>query len=525
MIMIITLTLSNLLGLLRDRFLARNIDSFDLDIYYASFRIPDLIFNFLILGTITSAFIPVFSDFLAKKDQKGAWRITNILINFALIFTIISAIILIIFMPAATKLVVPSFDTHRFNETVHYSRLLMLTPIFFSFSYIIGGVLNSFKRFLAYSLAPLVYNSTIIIGAILAPKFGIQGVVYAVVIGSILHALVQLPAALKLGFNYQAIIDFKDKSIHKILKLMLPRTVSMGVNQIMLLVFTAIASALAAGSIMAFNFANNISTMPIVVLGTSFATATFPTLAEKIAKRDFEGFAFYLDRAVRVICFLLIPSSVFFFLMRAQIVRLVFGTGKFTWEDTRMTALTLGLFSISLVAQGLSPLLARAFYAMKNTRTPMYISLVTVAVSVASAYLLPFFDKFVPSDGHYWELIHSCVTGVAGLALAFSIGSFVNVILLFVYLGKLHPEIYKKEVLSSLLKTISISLLMGVFVWLTMHGLANVVDMTRFVGVLTQTVVSLLVGGVSFLLLSRFFNGEELSWALTRKINGVKSTD
>ncbi|MEI6498543.1 MAG: murein biosynthesis integral membrane protein MurJ [bacterium] len=524
-ILIITLALSNVLGLLRDRFLAQNIHDFDLDIYYASFRIPDLIFNFLILGTITSAFIPIFSEYLARNDRKGAWHLTNLLINVALAFTIVAAILMAIFMPTVTHLVVPNFDGHRFDETVHYSRLLMLTPIFFSISYILGGVLNSFKRFLVYSIAPLVYNSSIIVGALLAQKFGIEGVVYSVIVGSALHAFIQLPAVMRLGFSYRTVFDFKNNSIKQIVQLMLPRSISMGANQIMLLIFTAIASALAAGSIMAFNFANNIQTMPIVVLGTSFATATFPTLAEKIAKKDFNGFAFYLDRAIRVIALLLIPASIITFILRAQIVRLIFGSGKFTWEDTQMTALTLGLFSISLVAQGLIPLLARAFYAMKNTRTPMFISLVTVAISVIGAYTLPLLNDVIPSTGHYWSLIHSCLTGVAALALAFSIGNFVNVLLLFFYLGKMHPEIYKKEVLSSIGKTIFISLIMGVVVWLTMHSMVNIVDMTRFVGVLTQATVSILAGIVSFLVLGRFFNSEELTWALTRKINGIKSTD
>ncbi len=523
-ILIITLGLSNLLGLLRDRFLTSNIHSFDLDIYYASFRIPDLVFNFLILGTITSAFIPIFSDYLAKKDEEGAWHLTNLLINIVLFFTIISAIILAIFMPLVTKIVVPSFDPARFQQTVNYSRLLMITPIFFSVSYIFGGVLNSHKRFLIYSLAPLIYNVAIIVGAFLAPKYGINGVVLSVIAGAFLHALIQLPAVMKLGFKYQFVLDFKDKTIKRIIKLMLPRTISMGANQIMLLVFTAIASALAAGSIMAFNLANNIQTMPIVVLGTSFATAIFPTLAEKIAKNDFKGFGFYLDRGIRVITFLLIPASFIFILLRAQIVRLILGSGKFNWDDTRMTAMTLGLFSLSLVAQGLIPVLARAFYAMKNTKTPMIISLISVFVSIAFAILLPKLAGFVPETNRLLVIVADSFSGVASLALSFSIGSYVNALMLFYYLKKMHPEISNPEVTKSILKTIGIALIMGVLVWFTIHLVAKHVDMTRFVGVLTQTVVAISVGTISFLGLSRFFNSEELKWALTRKINGAKST-
>ncbi len=502
-ILIITLTLSNVLGLLRDRFLAKNILTSDLDIYYASFRIPDLIFNFLILGAITSAFIPVFSEYIMGKKLKEAYRITNSLINIALVALIIMALLFILFMPEIMPLVVPKFDTERMNETVKYSRLLMLTPIFFSTSYILGGVLNSFKLFLSYSLAPIVYNLSIIVGAaFFASRFGVIAVVYSVIIGSILHLLIQLPPVLKLGFRFSAVFDWKDKAIKRIIRLMIPRTIGMGANQLMLIVYTAIASSLTAGSIAAFTLSNNIQTMPSVVFGTSFATAVFPTLTAKIALNDKESFAFYLNRTLRSIAFLLIPSSVIFILMRAQIVRLILGSGKFGWDDTKRTALTLGLFSVSLLAQGLIPLLARAFYALKNTRTPMYISIVTAAISIALGF--PLAKMF----------------GVAGLALSFSIASFINVVILFVYLRRIYPEIWNKDVSFSYIRITIISLIMGVLVWYSAHVASNYVDMNRFIGILTQTCIALVVGAVSYFGLSHFFDSDEMNWALTRKING-----
>ncbi|MFA7253193.1 MAG: murein biosynthesis integral membrane protein MurJ [Patescibacteria group bacterium] len=502
LVLIITLTLSNVLGLFRDRFLTKTISTFNLDIYYASFRIPDLVFNTLILGAITSAFIPIFSDHLAAKNQKEGYRITNSLINLALIFTIVSAIILFFLMPYITPLVVPKFDAGRMAETVKFSRLLMLTPIFFSLSYIIGGVLNSHKRFLAYSLSPLIYNGAIIIGAwFVAPRYGLIGVVYTVLIGSALHVLIQLPTAIRLGYRYMPVIDYS-KNIQKILSLMLPRTISLGASQIMLIVYTAVASAMAAGSISAFNLANNIQTMPIIALGTSFATAVFPTLAQKISQNKEEEFSFYLSRALRVIGFLLIPSSVIFILLRAQIIRLILGSGKFSWDDTRMTALALGFFSISILAQGLIPLLARAFYALKDTKTPMRISIYTVIISVLIAFPL---SKYM---------------SVAGLALAFSIGSYFNAFMLIYYLRKTYPAILDKDLFFSYAKTTFISLLMGVVVWGSMHIAANQVNMSKFFGVLEQTVFACVVGLVTFTVLSIVLKQDELKWAFKRKIDG-----
>lgn len=502
LILIVTLTLSNIFGLIRDRFLTKNIDTFNLDIYYAAFRVPDLVFNFLILGAISSAFIPVFSDFLARKKEKEGFLITSELINIAVILMIICAAVLFFLMPYIIPLIVPSFDTYRMGETIKISRILMITPIFFSISYILGGVLNSYKRFFVYSLAPLFYNSSIIVGAaVFGPKYGITGVVYFVVIGAFLHFLIQLPAVIKLGYRFKAVISFKDPAIRRIIRLMIPRTIGMGASQIMLLVYTAIASALTAGSIAAFSLANNIQTVPIVILGTSFATAIFPTLAAKISENNEKQFSFYLNRALRAIGFLLIPASIIFILLRAHIVRLILGSGKFGWDDTKMTALALGFFSVSILAQGLIPLLSRAFYALKNTRTPMYIGIVSVIFSIIIAYPLA------------KEL------SVAGLALAFSIGSYFNAFILFYYLRKKYPQILDKGLISSYAKTLTISIIMGGITWGSLHILAGYVDMSRFLGVLTQAGTSFAIGAVSFFGLSYLFDHDEMRWAFTRKIN------
>ena len=501
-ILIFTLTLSNILGMFRDRFLAKNVLTSQLDVYYASFRIPDLIFNFLILGAIASAFIPVFSDYIAEKKTKEGFRLTNSLINLGLVFMITMAVILFFLMPHLMKLVVPNFDSARMAEAVHMSRLLMLTPIVFSVSYIFGGMLNSFRRFLAYAMAPLFYNLSIIIGAaFFAPKYGLTAVIISVIVGAFLHLLVQLPAVLKTGYRFQFVLDWKDSAIKRIVRLMIPRTIGMGADQILLIIYTAIASALAAGSIAAFSLANNIQTMPTVVFGTSFATAVFPVMAQSISKNDNETFAFYLNRCVRSIGFLLIPASVVFILLRAQIVRLILGSGKFTWEDTHRTAVVLGFFSASLLAQGLIPLLAKAFYALKNTRFPMFASIATLVVSTAFAFPLS-----------HW-------LGVSGLALSLSIASFFDAGLLLLYLRRSYHSVWNRGVSLSYLRIFAAALVMGGAMHFSIRFFATVFDMNRFFGVLLQTSVTLLVAAIVYFGLSYIFGFEEMRWALTRKIN------
>lgn len=502
-ILLITMALSNVLGLFRDHFLARFIPTSELDIYFAAFRVPDLIFNFLILGAISSAFIPVFCEFISKDDLEEGWKVTNSLLNIAVLLMAISAIVLFFIMPFITPLVVPNFDAEKMHRVTDLSRLLMLTPIFFSISYIFSGVLNSFKRFVAYSFAPLIYNLSIILGIfLLGRSMGITGVVYFVIIGAVLHMLIQLPSVIKLGYKFEFILDFKNASIKRIARLMFPRTIGMGVNQIMLIVYTAIGSALAVGSISAFNFANNIQTMPVVVFGTSFATAVFPTLTTAFSKSEPDKFIFYLNRTIRTIAYLMIPVSVAFVLLRAQIIRLILGSGNFGWSDTKATALTLGYFSLSLLAQGLIPLLARSFYAMKNTRTPMYISLATAFISIIIAYPL------------------SNRMGVAGLALAFTIGSYINLVLLYVFLANRYKGVVSKQVVYSILKIILISVITGLIAREGMHYLAELVNMNTFIGVFEQTVATLLIGLILYLGFSYIFKLEEISWAIKRKLNG-----
>jgi len=501
-ILVITMTLSNVLGLLRDHFLAGKIPTAELDIYFAAFRLPDLIFNFLILGAISSAFIPVFCGFIEKKQMEEGWRMVNILLNISVILLSFAAVVMFFLMPALTPLVVPDFDAQKMAEVTKLSRLLMLTPIFFSVSYIFSGVLNSYKRFVSYAIAPLIYNLSIIVGILtVSDELGILGVVYFVILGSILHFMVQIPATVKLGFKYKAVIDLKDKAVRRIVKLMLPRTLGMGVNQIMLLIYTAIASTLAVGSISAFNFSNNIQTMPIVVFGTSFATAVFPTLTRAIAAKDNEKFSFYLNRSIRAIAFILIPMSALFILLRAQIVRLILGSGEFAWSDTKATAMALGFFSLSLFAQGAIPLLARAFYALKNTKTPMYTSIATVIVSVFFGYYL------------------SGRMGVAGLALAFSIGSYFNAIVLYILLSKQYNFSLEKKFFYVILKITIVSFITAVFVWLTMNLAAEIVDMQTFWGIFEQFTISFVMGAFIYFALTYMMRFEELTWVIRRKIN------
>lgn len=491
-----TLLLSNILGMLRDHFLAQRVPTSMLDVYYAAFRIPDTVFNLLILGAIASAFIPVFSGFLATGDKKTAWRLASNVFNIAFLTLSLACLLIYLLMPVLTPIVVPKFDPQRLEMTIRLSRLMLLTPVIFGLSYILGGMLNSAKHFVSYSLAPLFYNLAIIFGAvILAPKYGIMGVGISVVVGAFLHFLIQLPAVLRLGFKWSLVCDFKDEAMKKIVKLMAWRTLSLSSQQLTLIIFTAIGSALAAGSIAIFNLANNIQTLPTVVFGTSFATALFPTLTEQIATGKRDEFLHHLTKTLRMIFFLMIPSTVTLIALRSQTIRLILGSGYFNWGDTIAAANTLAWFAISLITQGPINLLARAFYALHDTKTPAKWSL---------SFFLTAAVLGIPL---------SKTMGVEGMALAFSLGSLINFLGLYFALGH-HHEIYfnHKAITNSLIKAALAGLVMALVMWLVKYAIVPYINMRTTVGILTQFLVAGILGALIYLAVAWLMNMEELKW-------------
>ncbi|MBM2821062.1 MAG: integral rane protein MviN, virulence factor [Candidatus Berkelbacteria bacterium] len=472
LILIVTLFLSNVLGVVRDHYLSQKIPTDILSVYYAAFRIPDLIFNVLVLGAISSAFIPIFSSLLAHKKDKEAWEVANSVINTAIILLIIACAILV---------------------TVKLARIMLASPIFFGFSYIFGAVLNSSKRFVVYSFAPLIYNVSIILGTLfLSDRIGVVGVSLAVVAGAFLHMLIQIPVVIKLGWRWQALLDWKNAYVRRIGILMVPRAIGLGANQILLLVFTGIASSLSGSAVAIYNLADNIQTMPMVVFGTSFAMAIFPTLAEKYAQKDYESFDYFLNKTLRSILFFMVPIVFGVILLRAQIVRLILGSGFFGWQQTIDTANTLGYFAIALVFTSIIPLFARAFYALHNTKTPMVITIITVIVSIVAG-------KFL-----------SASMGITGLALAYSIGSFINAVLLYLIL-RTKIKITEGKIIIFLIKIIIATVIMAVAIQELKLILAIFVDMRRFWGVFLQTLGATIGGGLIYILLAWIFGCEEIA--------------
>jgi putative peptidoglycan lipid II flippase len=513
---------SRFLGLVRDRLLAGRFGAGDeLDVYFAAFRLPDLVFNILILGAISAALIPVFAEYF-HRDEKKAWLLVNKVLNLAILGSIILAGLLTIFTPQLMYLIAPGFTGSKRALAILLTRIMFLSPILLGISNIFSGVLQYFRRFLVYSLAPILYNFGIILGFfIFVPIWGMIGLAWGVVLGAFLHALIQLPSIIYSGFKWRAILDFSDKGIYKIVKLMIPRTIGLAGNQINFVVITALASTLASGSIAIFNLANNIQYVPIGILGIAFATALFPALSRAFAKQEKEEFSRDFSRTFSQTLFLVIPLSALFFILRAQIVRVILGTGQFGWIDTRLTAAALGVFSLSIFAQTLIPLISRAFYAFRNTRTPVLISLFSILINIIFSFIFLWILKYSTASVSLFYRILKLKgieeIAILGLPLAFSLASIVNFIILLKLFAKKINWWQPKYILNSCAKIILASLLMGLTTYACLYILDLFLDTHTFIGIFLQGFIAGVVGLVIYFIAAFLLKSSE-AMGLIRKI-------
>lgn len=496
LILALTSLASRFLGLIRDRLLAGHFGAGDtLDVYYAAFRIPDTIYNLLVLGALSAGFIPVFVS-LWKKDDKNnqeAWRFVNSLLNILLIALLVIGVLFFIFTPYLMRLITPGFVGEKFNLTVALTRIMFLSPLLLGLSSIWGGVLQSLKRFLVFSLTPIFYNLGIIFGIVfLVPRYGIFGLAWGVVLGALAHMVIQLPSLISLGFRYRPVLDWRDKGVARLARLMVPRTLTLAVSQLNFVAITVLASFLAAGSLAVFNFAYNIWTFPLGILAASIATAAFPVLAQSAAAKDKLNFTKTFSGTFRQILFLMAPAGALLIVLRAQIVRVILGTGQFDWNDTILTINSLQYLTVGLFAEGLILLLVRGFFAFEDTKTPFWIGLISSVFRIFGAWAFSFY------------------LGVAGLALGYAAGSIINFILLWFLLERKTGGLNSKEIFVSGSKIIAASVLAAGAAYAGLQIMDKFADTSKFSGILTQGVAAGVIGVFIYFLAAWLLRSQEV---------------
>lgn len=414
MLMIIT---SRVLGLVRQRVLANYFSVDELSLFFAAFRLPDTIFEVLVFGTFSSAFVPVFAR-TAKKDENLAWGLAASVLDIGMVLFALSAIVFNLFADFFYSLATPGFSPLQHAQIVALSRYLFLAQGFFVASYVLTGVLESLKRFLMPALAPVFYNLGIILGTILfSSRFHLMAPVLGVVLGASFHFLIQYPLAHSLGFRFSLKITDKE-GLKKIKDLAWPRLVEVSFLQISKFAELFFSSLISSAAYAYYTFGNTLQLLPVSLVGTSISKAALPNLADKADER--EVFRLILWKTFNEMVFLILPIAAILIVLRIPIVRLVYGTDIFDWEATVQTGMVLSAFAFGVVFQAVNSLLSRAFYAMHNTKTP-------VSISIATIFLVVFFD---------FVFIYMLKLPAWGLAAAFSLGSFLQSVCLFYFLEK-----------------------------------------------------------------------------------------
>lgn len=486
---------SQMVGLLRDHIFAHYFGAGPaMDAYYAAFKIPNLVYNLLIVGALSAGFIPTFTKlFTGGEDKSPAWKLANNILNITAICLGGLSLLGIIFTPAITPLIAPGFPAATKQLVTTFTRIMFGSTFLLGLSMVVGGILQSLRSFVLYSLAPIFYNVGIIIGAVfLVPAIGINGLAWGVVLGAAMHLGMQAYSSYANGYRWKWVLNWKDKNTNLIWKLMVPRTLGLAISQFNLIIVTILASLLPVGSVTIFNYANNLQSVPTGLVGIPFSLAVFPVLSAAVARGQKEEFIKNLSSTLRQILFLIIPISIVFMLIRAQIVRVILGSGAFDWNATIATADALALFSLSLFAQSLVPLFARAFYALSNTKTPFIIGVIAELISIIFAVLL-----MKP-------------LGVSGLALAVSAGAIINCGLLALALRNVYKTLDGERILASLFKIMIAAIPMAVVIQILKYPLAKIFDQTHFMGIFAQGAVAGLAGLAVYVIICYILKVPEL---------------
>lgn len=376
---------SRLLGLVREVVLARQFGTSEaLGAYISAFRIPDLLFLVIMAGAFGSAFIPVFSSLLGDGEEHRAWKLASVVLNLSALAAVVLSGLAWLAAPELVRLVVaPDASPEIQQLTVDCMRMLLLSPVFLGFGIAAKGILEGQDLFALPALAPVIYNTATILGAIfLGPRIGVLGVAFGVVVGAFGFLLVQVPGLLRSGMRYTPSFDLRTHGLGEVARLLGPRLIGQAAFQINFIAVTNLAWRTGDQSVSAINYAWQLLMLPHGVLALSVSTVILPTLSRLWQQGDTSAFRITLGGALRPLIFLSLPASVVLFAFRTSIVQTLFQTGAFSAESTALVAAPLGFLAAGLVSYAMVEALARAFYAMHDTRTPVIVGVAIVLVNL-----------------------------------------------------------------------------------------------------------------------------------------------
>jgi putative peptidoglycan lipid II flippase len=455
----------------------------ELDDFFAAFRLPDLIFQVVAAGAMGSALIPVLAGLLASGERARAWRVVATVANLLLVALGLLAIVAFAAAPLLVRLLAPGFDEAGLARTTDLTRIMLAAPILLALGAVATSSLNAEGRFTAAALAPIVYNLGIIGGAVLlGPTMGVTGLAIGVVAGAAGHVAIQLPPLLGLGFRPIPRIDLGDEAARKVLALLAPRALGLGASQVTFIVMTALASGLGSGAVSAYSIAFAVLQIPIGVIGVPLGVVIFPSISREHAIGAIEGYVALVTRSVRLLVFVMVPVAAIGIALRVPVVELLFGYGKFDASDIDRTAATLACFLVGLPAHAAIAILARAFYARQDTRTPVAAAILAVVVNTVLGILLV------------------GPLGLPGLALAIAIAAWLEAAVLLVALGRHVPSFEALAIIRVLAESAVAGAIAAGATLLVTGPLASLIGPgSGKLEILLGTAIAAAVGGAAFL--------------------------
>lgn len=509
-VLMVAVFASRFLGLIRDRLLVQNFDTAQAAIFFAAFRLPDLLFQILIFGSLSVAFIPVFTEIMHKKGETEAFKFASSILNLSLLMFGIVALISIVFVGPLNSLLVPGFSGTQKVLTDQTTRIILLAQLILVVGTFFFGIAHTYQRFIVPALAPIFYNLGIIFGILfIAPIFGITGLGLGVIIGAILHALVQIPLVRSLGFRYNFSFDFFNSGVKEVVKLMSVRNIGLIAEQANETVGMALASLLSYSSVTLLTFATHLFAVPIGLFGVTIAQAALPVLSKEYAKNDLASFKSTLLTTMHQILFLTLPAAAILIVLRIPVVRLTFGADQFSWDDTVLTGRTVAFFAIGLTAQSVALLLVRGFYAMKDTKTPVIVSLISISLNIVLSVLF----------------VLGFQLGVGSIGLAFSISIIIGTIMLTYFLSRKLNGFSNSDLVTPAVKMLVAAAAAAFALYIPMKALDQLVfDTTRTVNLIMLTGIASSFGLAVYVLLVWLLEVRELTTftELIKKIGRTK---
>lgn len=510
-ILMIAVFASRFLGLIRDRLLVQNFDTTEAAIFFAAFRLPDLLFQVLIFGALSVAFIPVFADILHKKGEEEAFKFASSILNLSLLVFGVVVLFAFIFVSPLNSLFVPGFQGDQKTLTDEITRIVLVAQLILVIGTFFYGIAATYQRFIIPALAPVFYNLGIIGGILfLTPIFGIPGLGLGVVIGAVLHVLVQLPLIKSLGYKYKFSFDFFNSGVKEVFKLMSIRNIGLVAEQINETVGIALASILTYSSVTLLTFATHLFAVPIGLFGATIAQAALPVLSKEYAKNEIESFKITLLTTMHQILFLTLPAAAILIVLRIPVVRLTFGADQFSWDDTVLTGRTVAFFAIGLAAQSVVLLLVRSFYAMKNTKIPVIVSLISVAINITLSTLFVLYMHF-----EVWSI-----------GLAYSVSAILSASLLIYFLNRIIGGFNNTNLTTPIFKMLVASSVSAFALYIPMKALDQLVfDTTHTINLIFLTGIAAGVGLGIYILLVWLLEVKELITFidLIKKFTKIKS--